>query len=317
MRTRIRLLSLVPVFGLVAVPGGLRPEGDELSRLVVRAPWGTAPGAFVMEDHGARPGPSAIVAMHDRLYVLDRVAARVQVFGLDGALLQTLPVGSRTVDMLAVDGNGVVLVLDAFVGREVRVLRSGKTPQVVPLPKHGRALPSGVFADRGRFWIEWQHGAASAVPCAGLLEPWTRDLTPSEVAHGRPTAKGWVRAARTKIGAVLEIGKDDSPWANPVVVPDSRGVQEIVALDSDAQGRVMIAWVAEDDPERRLSVALLSAEGELMSRLDVPDGSITDLYQRLSLAPDGRLFQLRTGKEGVEIREWAWPELPSEPGGAR
>ena len=78
------------------------------------------------------------------------------------------------------------------------------------------------------------------------------------------------------------------------------------------------AWFAANDPSRSLRVAVLSSKGRILSRLDCPDASITDLVTRLCFSPDGRLFQLVTNESGIVVREWPWNERkPARPDEAK
>ncbi len=315
MRSRI-LLSLL----LVPPPAGPSPVpgGPASPRVVLRAPWGSAPGFFGKEDTGARLGPPAIAAARGKVYILDRVGGRVQVFALDGRLLEILPVGSQTVDLLAVGGGGRVLVLDAFVKREVRVLEKGRAPRVLPLPRPPRPglLPSGIFAGKEAVLLEWGHALVTSFPCPGIepLVPLGALPPPGGFLPGRPTVKGWVQAVRSRRGIALLLGKRGLPLPEELEFPVVGGVECVLDLESDRKGRVAAALFPWGDPGRRIQVMVFSPGGRLLARRRIPGGSVTDLMSRFSLAPGGLLYQLRTSEKGVEVLEWDWTRWGAPPG---
>ncbi len=302
------LFSLFLLSSLSAqVPRPVEPPG---ARRVLRAPWGSGPGAFGKEETGARLGPSAVAAGRGRIYILDRIHGRVQVFDLSGRLRGVLPAGSRTVDLLAAGGGGKVLVLDAFVKKEIRILEKDKAPRVLPLPAPPRPglLPSGIFAGKDKILLEWGHALVTALPCPGIepLLPYPLLPPPGGFLPGRPTAAGWVQAARSKEGLALVMGRKGKKIPEERVYPVRGGVECVLDLESDRAGRTAVALFPWDDPGRRVLVMILSPEGRLLAARRIPDGSITDLMSRFSLSPEGLLYQLRTTSKGVEVLEWDW-----------
>ncbi len=313
------LFSLLLLAPLPAqAPARVAPPGG---RLVLRAPWGSAPGAFGKEDTGARLGPPAVAAARGRVYILDRIYGRVQVFDGKGKLLQVLPAGSRTVDLLAVDGAGRALVLDAFVKKEVRILEEGKAPRVVPLPAPPRPglLPSGIFAGKDALLLEWGHALVTSLPCPGIEPLFSQGLLPPPGGFlpGRPTRRGWVQVVRSGKGLSLLLGRRDAPVPEELEFPVKGGVECVLDLESDREGRIAVALFPWDDPFRRIQVMVFSRAGRLLASRRIPGGSITDLMSRFSLSPEGLLYQLRTSEKGVEVLEWDWsrwgrPEVPSK-----
>ncbi len=308
----MRPILVLPALFFLSLPqaGPPRPALRPAPRRVLRAPWGEAPGSFAREETGARLGPSALAVAKGLVYILDRVHGRVQVFDLSGRLRRVLEVGSRTVDLLAVDGKGRALVLDAFVKKEVRVLEEGKAPAVLPLPAPPRKglLPSGIFAGKNAVLLEWGHALVSTLPFPGVepLLPCPITPPPGGCLPGRPAVFGWVQAARSRDGVALLFGRKETKLPVERNYPVRGGVECILDLETDRAGRTAVALFPWDDPSRRILVLLVSASGKILAKRRIAGGSTTDLMSRFSLSPEGLLYQLRTGPEGVEVLEWDW-----------
>jgi len=322
MPIKLLLAGLFLVVALVPTLAGQLSQSKAITtKHVLSAPWGKEPGAFGMDESGARLGPSAFALFQDRIHVLDRVHGRVQIFDKKGKLLQVIPLGSKSVDMLALDGTGKVLVLDAFVKKEIHLFKGGKRIGRIPLPEKGRSMVTALFAGTNLVFIEWDHISLTSLPCPGLRPylPKHSTLLSGKSLPGRPLTGGWVRAARTSRGIALTLGGGMVRQPTPFIVPVERGVECLLELLADPQGRILIAYFTSSDPARRIQVLILDEKGKSLSSFALEDDSLTDLYTRLAFDEMGRLYQLSTSKGGVTIKEvlWMTPRKAPKREGAR
>ena len=164
--------------------------------VIVRGPWGSGPGQFGKVDEASRPGPMDFAVTDKGLYVLDPVNTRVQLFGWDGGFKQAIPIGTKTADFLAVDERGQVVVLDAFVQRDLRIFSpAGELVAQKRLPG-SIGLPSTVLTEDGRIYIEERHNRLrserhgrperGAGPSGWLA----RGASPARSPRGRPRHEG-------------------------------------------------------------------------------------------------------------------------------
>jgi hypothetical protein len=188
-----RVLALAFCFGLLVAPPALGqtchvpPAAQAPAEVILEAAWGPGPGQFGKVDEASRPGPMDFAVANDTLYVLDPVNGRVQVLELDGTSRQQIPLGTRTADFLCVDDSGNVTVLDAFVRREFQtfsasghLLRSARLPASI-------GLPSAIFVDGERVWIEERHDRVYELQLAP-----DNGASPSDIIGtlpGRPLAR--------------------------------------------------------------------------------------------------------------------------------
>ena len=287
----------------------------------VAGAWGTTPGDFGMVDDASRPGPMDFALHGDLLYVLDPVNSRVQVFDARGELDQVIPIGTRTADFICVDSDGSVVVLDAFVQRELRVFTpAGELATKARLPKSLR-LPSAIFADHGQYLVEERHSRVLALN----LDRGQQDQTarPVTALRGRPRAADSGTTHACKLGpldVVLEHANvDDAREEQTVRFPYP--IRSIVALESDQVGNTYVAAACLRDPpadgqRADIVIAALTPAGQLLGALTIPDQYVTDHYRKLLVTPTGDVLQMQTTEAGVRFIRWRMPALAAE-GGAQ
>lgn len=291
------------------------------SRTWVEGDWGAAPGAFGMDDEASRPGPMDFAVHNGALYVLDPVNARVQVFNAQGRLERVIPIGTRTADFLAVDDDGSVVVLDAFVKRELRVVTpSGDLLTAARLPA-SLSLPSAIFVEHGRLLVEERHSRVFPLQ----LDRGAQDqiARPGTVLTGRPrgSAGGMFSARKLASGEVAIEQAEGNAAPSRLRVSFPREVHAIVALESDASGNTYLAAACSPDqpaaqPRRDLVVAKLAPSGQVLGTLVVPDQYVTDHYRKLLVTPAGDVLQMQTAESGVRFVWWSMSPSAAE-GGAR
>lgn len=295
----------------IAKGGAEKRDGKKL----IDGAWGTHPGEFGHRpaDESNPEGPMGLVAGNDgKLYVLDQANARVQIYGADGKLAQSIAIGPDTAQDLATADDGRVAVLDRV--HEGEVITYGADGQTLgsvtvsggPIPEAGGA--TGVFIDASGTWIEREHGEIVHVAGPdGKSDP-DRGTQP-----GRPTrdALYYVNAAVVdKLAGTARVRLFDHDarlvWQQTVTFPAT--ILNLALLDSDRTGHVYVAAeIAEE------SGTTLTNEQLIVVRLDEPTGvesgaisippltSADETFRPLSVADDGTVYEMIPGPSGVQV----------------
>jgi hypothetical protein len=298
-------------------PLAVEEADTDTSVVLVRGPWGSAPGQFGKSDEASRPGPMDFAVVHDTLYVLDPVNARVQLFNLDGSYRGEIPIGTRTADFLGVDALGRVIVLDAFVRRELKAFSvTGELLAQATLPA-SIGLCSAVFSDRGRVWVEERHDRVYELDMDRA-----EGRAPARIVgsrEGRPLgAEGTTLHAR-KDGThtvVIET-RGAGQTGEPIFLQFPRPVASIVALEADESGRVYLAAAcqrrASDDPWKTdIVLVAIGPDGEVAGTVRMPNTYVTDHYRKLCVSDTGEIIQMQTTEQEVRFVRWTLPSHQDE-----
>jgi len=290
---------------------------------VLRLPWGSAAGSLGrrVPDEGNPECPSTLAAdARGRVWILDQVNARVQVFVPGARRPQVIPLPADTFQDLAPDGRGGVAVLDRLVSRTISfVSASGQVERTLSV--EGPGIPEGggvtaLFRHDDGWWLEYDHARVVRVAGSdgspdtlrpallGRLSPDGSRLFVASVAGGAVTLG--VRDGRSPPGPERSFAR--------VVFDVPRGARPLVtllALEPDARGRVWLAAaVAAQAP--RPSEALLQDDVEV--RLLGPDGAVAgrarlpapegpeEMLRPVRLGEDGALYQLACEAAGAVVR---------------
>jgi hypothetical protein len=278
-------------------------------KVLLRARWGTAPGEFGTTREGSRPGPMDFAVVGESLYVLDTVNARIQVFGLDGTLKTIIPIATKTADFLCVGPDGNVAVLDAFCKRQLKefspageLRRSMKVPETL-------GLPSAVFMDGQRVWLEERHDRVFEVSAAE-----SRKDAPARVVNvlpGRPvlSRRGTLHAAKSgERDVVIRVSAANKAEEELAVRFPSRLVS-VVTLEADGSDHVCIAGVCESregtgKAGAKIVATSVTPSGTVAGAVAMPDAYVTDHYRKLWLLKSGELVQMQTSHEEVQFVLW-------------
>lgn len=285
-------------------------------RIVVSAAWGDGPGQLGVVRTGEQnpEGPMALdVGPGGEVVVLDQVNSRLQVFA-SGQPPRAVPLPGRTFQDLALDGRGLVVLLDRVgTGAVVAVaLADGQVrwrlPLVGPLVPEAGGV-TGVFAHDDGAWVEVEH--TRLVHLADLHG--TAVVAPRQ-GKGRRSADGrnWLRAARVD-GASAEVVAE--PLAGSLggfrtVLPFATPLRTLRGLDSDRSGRtLLLASLWREDPanpdrvlDERLQAVLLGPGGAEVARLDLaPATGPEEQFRTVRLGPDGAVYHLRCGPDGATV----------------
>lgn len=276
--------------------------------VLVRGTWGTAPGQFGKTDEASRPGPMDFALTDDGLYVLDPVNARVQLFGWDGGFRTVVPIGTKTADFLTVDERGRIIVLDAFVRRELRIFSpDGKRIAQADLPDTLH-LPSAVLAVGEHVYVEERHSRVYEVGIAGGAPARVLDTLP-----GRPLAARGAPIQAAKAGTHgVAIRTACAAGAEPLSLQFARPVNAIVGIESDERGHLYVAVTTPRDAARDawksdIVLAVIDSDGRLAGTLCLSDAYVTDHYRKLAVSRAGEIIQMQTTEDEVRFVRWTLP----------
>jgi hypothetical protein len=177
-------------------------------------------------------------------------------------------------------------------------------------------LPSAVFAEGERIWIEERHnrvyelrvdrddpGASARI--AGAL-PGRRLGRDDSVVRARKTGMNEVVM---RLGDPEQSGKD-------LTLQFPRPVSSIVGLDADDSGRLYLAVAclrapATDQWSTDILLVVITPDGRVASTLRMPNAYVTDHYRKLCISRIGTVVQMQTTEDEVRFVRWTLPARTS------
>jgi hypothetical protein len=307
-------------------PGGTadRDHASAASPLEKTAPapfltlaWGSEPGQLghKLDPESAPEGPMSLTTDREgRLFVLDQVNRRVQVFGADGKLAKVVPIGSDTVQDLLVLDDGTLVLLDRLRARSLVFLAPSGERAEVPLEGHGIAEGggvSGLLAFGESVWVDVEGQALVRV--ADLRGKPDLDRTAWD---GRPSRKDGTLWRLTlpekpdKTALLRRVARSGKVLASRAVAFDMP-IRHLTAQETDRQGRLYLGAHLELRDgggrvvEEKESLLVLSPEGKRLAKMELPatEGP-EEQFRTIDVSPEGLVHQLRCTDAGVEIRRW-------------
>lgn len=261
---------------------------------------------------------SLVATAGGELAVLDQINGRVARFRRDGSPAGEVKIGTDSVQDLAVDRHGNVLVLDRLADRDVTIYGPDGQPHTrIPIvggPIGEGGAVTGMWADDSGVWLGREHSEIVRVAGADGKPDADRPTQP-----GPPTRDGWfylwARLADAAAGAALLRAYDhDGQIAWGRTIAFGRPIVHIALVDSDARDHVYAAaLVAREDASGlhdAATVVLRFAEpsGEGGGSLVLPaDPGIIENFRGLAVGDDGTIYQMLATDGGVTITAYAFP----------
>ncbi len=241
--------------------------------------------------------------------MLDQINARVSVLE-DGRAARDVRLPRDTFQDIAVTDDGFV-ALDRHGSQSVVFFdHAGNTSAEIPLAGDGVPSAGDVTALEQRedgTWVEVEHASLVKVADDRGQPSAERTRVP-----GRFGADGWLR-----------LSKSGARAANLALIEPSRGpralarvdfpmrVWQLLALESDAAGRIVIAAdLYEEGPApdfERLAAAeqivVLDRSGAELERHELPGtGGAEESFRRLRVSADGSIHHMAFDEQGVTFR---------------
>jgi hypothetical protein len=278
------------------------------STIVLQAGWGSGAGELGKRDEGARPGPMSLAVADDNsLLVLDQVNRRVVRYAA-GQLQGALPIAAETTEDIAIEGDHLwTLVYEPGESPGYRVERyplAGRGAPVQHVLDRSFQLVTGLFVDGRDVWVEMEHDVQRRVVRQGVVD-----------RQGRPELGRPDRAGRGFRLSALRSGPHQARVHRVVpgdgvypllVVQTARPLVGIQALETDAKGRIFLGLVTGEEGEAPRNL-LLVADGSGFLVIELSGKRVTEAFRPLAVGPDGSVYELETGEEGVTVRRFALP----------
>ena len=283
--------------------------------VVLQGAWGKEAGQFGKVDEASRPGPMDFAVVGDELFVLDSVNSRVQVFTLDGGFRKAIPIATATADFMAVDDQGNITVLDAFVKRECKTFQGdGTLKKLTKIPAELK-LPSAIFVAGDSIWVEERHSQVFEISDSPEKNGSSGKIT--KRISGRPVVRAGkstgefstVHARRNGQREVILRVSDDLNKEKLTSLRFPRVIGSVVGLDTDVKGRCYLTAACLTDEKNNswntdLVTAVFSPEGEIVKTVCMPNNYITDHYRKVFVTPAGDIYQMQTDSAGVRFIRW-------------
>ena len=300
--------EVVPVTEPVTVTGSETAKDVETENLPLQdntftAPWGSAQGKLGrrVPEEGAPEGPMSFTVAEDgKVYVLDQINQRVQIFE-NGKFSREITIPGDTFQDLAVGENGRIVLLDRLAQKAVVFL---EPEQRIPL--EGPHVPegggvTGMFVNDG-VWVEVEHRklvrVAGADGKADPDRPWL---------DGRHTADGAylvLAALDGRLAVNITLKPIDSAGA-PVVrrVEFNEKILFLTALESDPEGNIYLGARLE----KTEVLVIISPDGPELGRVALPVAEIElEQFRALRMGQDGGIYQLHFAESGARLRRIEW-----------
>jgi len=313
----MRVLASIPVLLLCTVAALADDpfEHDPMQMsVVVDARWGERPDEFEHRGDGwgrGEVGSFGPFAIDDagRIYIHDSArkdANDVKVFAPDGTFLQTIDLiqTPNIVDDIAmVDGTIYTLGESLWGHRVLAIVPGAGRIDEVDVSNDAELLTDANgarYVGNCRFTVH-DGDLGLFAQRAGVTYPLVRDarpLTAAEQIAGRS-------AGMACDGAAVRF--DHSAGDIVRVAPDGR-VEQVLMRNAGglwgACGRFVLTETYEEVAGRtRFYFVLLDTDGKLISRtlMPEPSGLSIDIPQRIRLTPDGSIYLLDVGEDGVRV----------------
>ena len=313
-KTGLVALPLIWLGAFALAPRTADAAGLDAPRHFAFLPWDTAVGR-ILGDEADSEGPKSFAAKADGgLLILDQVNLRILDFDKDGRELAAYALPSTTFDDVGEAQGRWVLALDRLVTRTLLVFDvDGAIVSEINLVGRGiehAGLITALIPRADGVWLEVSHRHSVRVLDAAM-RPCER-----RVILGRPIEgeKALIGALDRRGGADLSVvARNAAKPEAAVSIAGALPIRRIVALDADAQGRVLAvlheARFSEVSPFRVLEeqYRLIRLDADLRETGGgVSPWVLTELDQRVEfrLGPDGAAWQMFFTWEGVFVVRW-------------
>ena len=279
------------------------PEDPPPQDNIFFAPWGPGPGELGrrIPEEGAPEGPmSFTVAGDGKVYVLDQINQRVQVFA-DGQFDREIKIPGETFQDLAVDETGRLVLLDRLAQKAVVFLE----PEV-RVPLEGPHVPegggvTGLFLNDGA-WVEVEH----------------QKLVKIADANGKPDPdRPWVPGRHSADGAWLLLAALDGRHAVNITLKPIDGDTTPVVRRATFNDKVLFLTALESDPEGNIYLGarleksevlvIISPDGAEPGRVALPVQRIElEQFRALRMGMDGGIYRLHFADSGAALKRIEW-----------
>ncbi len=313
-------LSLIIVFALISAAYLKRPTNvsiniDNLktvktakSTLIINAPWGKEKGRFGIDESGWLPGPMSLVAdKKDNIYLLDQLNLRVQIFSSTGQLIDVINIDGDTYEDIALDEDGFIYLLDPVENRLVKKFnRHSKLIRTYRIANEIQPI-SGLIISDNKVYIEVEHKKLYGV--GTNLKTKSESGQIKDQVTGRPGDDFTTEAEINSEGEVVAEIKGHYP-VDSITVTGETNVYAIVSInvDNDENLYLTLNTAGNDSQFDRNKDSLLglvmSPDGKVTKQFKASNNYYTSHFRKITVSPNGMIFQMQTTKNGILVRRW-------------
>lgn len=297
--------------------------------VVFKTPWGEGPTELnhMIPEEANPEGPmSFTIDNSGRIFVLDQVNKRVQVYDKTGKHIKTIPIPSVTFSDIAIGDSGNLFLLDRFVYKTVVLIDDkGNILKKVDLIGKGITEPGSVTEIHSRedgLWVVVGNSAVRICDASG--EPYKdRQISPGKFSHDgkyliRTKVIGEITANVTRtVLSKSSMNTYDISSSDTYTICFDIPILYITMADTDKNGNIYLGVELfeesiDEDPPYSIEnshgvVVILDGNGNERKRIYMPVSTkAEEVNCSHRVTPDGTIYQLVIGEEGATM----WRHTP-------
>ncbi|MCK4271610.1 hypothetical protein KAX22_03110 [bacterium] len=302
-RPRFRTVALFLALLVALAASGYAGETCT-SQTLLSAPWGSDPGQFGLIREAEGVGPQSLnLDSAGNIYIVDLVNRRVQVFTPRGAFLRETACGILAHD-ICLDQEGALYLLAPYHGLVEKFDPGGQLLDRWPVSPEIWLIDGMRIADNQVILhtaLQTEHTIADA---KGPRDPQSQL---NEVQMGfsgpDPTRRYRTQWVDDHLG-LLQFLDGHGHKLRDVRVTTQEVLGSLVFVGADADGNVYLRAEMFGPDNTGQKIFKYDDQGNLLAEFSLSTGDFTFIYRSLYLAPNGDLYQLLTGPQGVNVLRW-------------
>lgn len=314
----ILLFSLISAAYLVK-PVHLTINIDQLSgapmipkKQFIKEEWGNKSNGFGVNKDGWLPGPMSLASDEkNHLFILDQELRRVKEYSASAELVRLIPIDSSTYEDIAVNKDGFIYLLDPVDNHLVKKIN--KLGEVIRVYNISASIEpiSGLVLAQDQVYVEVNHkrlfsiGSEVKAKSVSFQKPKQEEGQPADyfTANARISQDGIVKAEVTgdhRLDSITieDIAKRGAKTFSIVSVDYDKDDNIYIILDVAASEKLY------NEAKDKLLGLVVGQDGRLRNKFYASNDYYTSHFRKITVSPNGVVYQLLTKPEGVEI--WRW-----------
>jgi hypothetical protein len=288
--------------------------------IVFKTPWGSGPTELNhnIPQEASPEGPmSFVVDDSGRIFVLDQVNKRVQVYSSAGKHMKTIPLPGLTFSDIDIGPSGNLFLLDQWRHRAV-LLIDDKGTVLKKVELAGKGITEmgciwGMYSRHDGLWVECSGNLVRICDASGGVDP------ERPMVRGIFSRDGSSLLTARKIGditAVVKRNRVGRSGTDTYTLYFDIPIFGMTVVGTDESGNIYL-WVSlleesiEKGPPYSIEdshgiVVVLDKMGKEKRRIYMPEPTrAEEVVRSIRMTPDGTIYQLMLGEEGATM--WRYP----------